>query len=808
MVTCTARLVVAAPASGHGKTTVSTGLMAAYNSRRLAVAPFKVGPDYIDPGYHTLAAGRPGRNLDPVLCGEALMAPLFAHGSRDCDIAVIEGVMGLFDGRLGSRGFGSTAHVAKLLRAPVLLVVDVRHTSRSAAALVAGMSRFDPDLQVAGVVLNQVGSPRHEKEVRDAIAELGIPVVGALPRKLDIETPSRHLGLVPAAEREDAGIRAMGDAVAEHLDLDATLALARTAEELPSPAWDPSEVVTPPSPLRPRIAVSGGRAFTFRYAETDELLVAAGCEPVIFDPMSDASLPENVSGLWMGGGFPEVHATELDANKSLLADIREQVASGLPTVAECAGLLYLCEQVDGNEMVGAISASAQMGARLTMGYRNATTGKDSLLGRVGETIIGHEFHRTVIVDGLDPPTRRAGTGLPVTTPAWVLDGRDDGVATPTMHASYLHVHWAGHPQLAQRFAEAVHHHAGVQRSPDVAEPDLWHHGDRDLSPGLIDFAVNVRRPSPPEWLMRELTHDVDWASYPDAGPAKHAIATHHFVEESMVLPVAGAAEAFTLIARAIPGSGVVVHPQFTEPEAALLSAERQPRRHVLGPEGGFTLDPSRVPAADLMMVGNPTNPTAVLHPAHVLKELPAGVLVVDEAFMDSIPGQPETLISAEMTGRLVLRSLTKTWAIAGIRAGYVVGDPALIRLLADRQPPWSVSTPAVMATVACLGEGPSQEADALAREGAQHRHDLVERLNDIGLHTVPGSAPFVLVDTSPISTESLRGPLAAKGFAVRRGETFPGLDATWLRLTVRTPQQHQHLVETIAQLKEETWQQC
>ncbi len=810
MVTCSARLVIAAPASGHGKTTVSTGLMAALNSRGLAVAPFKVGPDYIDPGYHTLAAGRPGRNLDPVLCGEELIAPLFAHGSRDCDIAVIEGVMGLFDGRLGSRGFGSTAHVAKLLRAPVLLVVDVRHTSRSAAALVAGMSRFDPDVQVAGVVLNQVGSPRHEKEVREAIAELGIPVVGALPRKLDIETPSRHLGLVPAAEREDAGIRAMGDAVAEHIDLDAVLALARTAEELPSPAWDPADVVTPPSPLRPRVAVAGGRAFTFRYAETDELLIAAGCEPVVFDPMSDASLPENVSGLWMGGGFPEVHATELDANKSLLADIRQQVASGLPTVAECAGLLYLCQQVDGHEMVGAIAASAQMGARLTMGYRNATTEKDSLLGRVGETITGHEFHRTVIIDELDATAGRADTEkrVPMTTPAWVLDGRDDGIATPTMHASYLHVHWAGHPQLAQRFAEAVHNHAEVKGSLEVAEPDLWHHGDRDLGPGLVDFAVNVRRPRPPEWLVNELTHDVDWASYPDAGPACRAIAAHHGVEESMVLPVAGAAEAFTLIARAIRGSSLVVHPQFTEPEAALLTAERQPRRHMLRPEEGFTLKPRRVPAADLIMVGNPTNPTSVLHPAHVLKELQAGVLVVDEAFMDSIPGQPETLISAEMTGLLVLRSLTKTWAIAGIRAGYVVGDPALIRLLAHHQPPWSVSTPAVTATVTCLREGPSLEADALAREGYQYRRDLVERLHDIGLRTVPGSAPFILVNTSTISTESLREPLAAKGFAVRRGETFPGLNATWLRLTVRTPQQHQHLVEAIAQLKEETWQQC
>ncbi len=806
MVTCAARLVIAAPASGHGKTTVSTGLMAALTSRGLAVAPFKVGPDYIDPGYHTLAAGRPGRNLDPVLCGEELMAPLFAHGSHGCDIAVIEGVMGLFDGRLGTRGFGSTAHVARLLRAPVLLVVDVRHTSRSAAALVAGMSRFDPDVQVAGVVLNQIGSPRHEKEIREAIAELGIPVVGALPRKLDIEAPSRHLGLVPAAEREDAGIRAMGEAVAEHLDLDAILALARTAEALASPAWDPAAVVSPPSSRRPRVAVAGGRAFTFRYPETDELLIAAGCEPVVFDPMQDATLPANVSGLWLGGGFPEVHATELDANATLLADIRQRVAAGLPTVAECAGLLYLCQSVDGHHMVGAIAADAQMAARLTMGYRNAAADGDTLLGRVGETITGHEFHRTEIIGEGTAPVRVGADGsLTPGVPAWHLDGRTDGVATATLHASYLHVHWAGHPQLAQRFADAVHHHAGGA-GDGVAEPDLHHHGDRDLGLGLIDFAVNVRRPRPPQWLMEELTHDVDWARYPDAAPGRRAIAAHHGVDEAMVLPVAGAAEAFTLVARAIGGSSLVVHPQFTEPEAALLAAGRQPRRHLLLADDGFLLDPLRVPAADLVMVGNPTNPTAVLHPRWALRDLPAKVLVVDEAFMDCIPGQTESLIGADMTGLLVLRSLTKTWSIAGIRAGYVVGDPALIRLLAAQQPPWSVSTPAVTAMVACLRDNSSEEADALAREGAQFRRDLVEQLHQIGLHPVDGVAPFVLVDTASISAESLRQPLADVGFAVRRGETFPGLSRTWLRLAVRTPEDHRRLVEAIASIKETTCQ--
>ncbi|HMR50171.1 MAG TPA: cobyrinate a,c-diamide synthase, partial [Arachnia sp.] len=439
------RVVVAAPASGHGKTTVATGLMAALTARGMGVAPFKVGPDYIDPGYHTLACGRPGRNLDPFLCGESLMAPLLVHGAQGADLAVVEGVMGLFDGRLGTEGFASTAHVARLVQAPVLLVVDVRHTSRSVGALVLGMARFDPSVRVAGVVLNQVGSPRHEAEARAAVELLGVPVLGAMPRNLGIEAPSRHLGLVPAAERDDAGIVAMGHSVAAHLDLEAILALARSAPELDAQAWDPAAVVEPPSAARPRVAVAGGRAFTFRYPETDELLRAAGCEPVVFDPLTDAGLPDGAAGLWLGGGFPEMHAPELVANESLRRAIRDAVSGGMPTIAECAGLLYLSRELDGRPMVGALPGTSAMTARLTMGYREASAPEPSLLGRPGEIVTGHEFHRTAADPG--------------ETAAWLLDGRPDGVATPSLHASYLHVHWAGHPQLAQRFADAVHAYA-------------------------------------------------------------------------------------------------------------------------------------------------------------------------------------------------------------------------------------------------------------------------------------------------------------------------------------------------------------
>lgn len=785
------RFVIAAPASGHGKTTVATGLMAALRGRGVEVAPFKVGPDYIDPGYHTLAAGRPGRNLDPFLCGEELMAPLLLHGSRGADVAVVEGVMGLFDGRLGSDGFASTAHVARLIDAPVVLVVDARHTSRSVGALVLGMATFDPDLRIGGVVLNQIGSPRHEAEARASVERVGVPVLGSLPRNLEIEAPARHLGLVPAAERDDAGIVAMGEVVASHVDLDALLALAGTAPALAAEPWRPP--LSPPAGAgaarRPKVAIAGGRAFTFRYPETDELLIAAGCEPVVFDPLSDTALPPGTAGLWLGGGFPEVHARELAANTALLSAIRDAVADGMPTVAECAGLLYLCRELDGEPMVGALPGTAAMTARLTMGYREATAETDSLLGRVGETITGHEFHRTAADPG-DPP-------------AWLLAGRPDGVATSSIHASYLHTHWAGHPQLAERFTDAVHRRwAGAAATDPPSEPDLAHHGDKDLAPDLVDFAVNVRQPRTPGWLVEAVTRDANWAAYPNPALARAAIAAHHGVDEDMVLPVAGAAEAFTLIARALEGVAVVVHPQFTEPEAALVAAGRVPLRHILSATEGFLLDPGAVPAADLVVVGNPTNPTGVLHRRRDLLALRAGTLVVDEAFLDAVPGQPESLISGDMSKRIVLRSLTKTWALAGIRAGYVVGDPRTIALLSAQQPPWSVSTPALAATVACLAPGRRDEAQRLAVAGEAARADLAGRLRDIGLAPVDGVAPFVLVDTAGFGPGSLREALAARGYAVRRGESFPGLGPTWLRLAARTPDHHAGLVAALVDILE------
>ena len=437
------RVVIAAPATGQGKTTVATGLMAALARAGHEVSGHKVGPDYIDPGYHALACGRPGRNLDPHLVGEERIVPLLLHGAAGADVAVVEGVMGLYDGRVGDDGFSSTAHVAALTRTPVVLVVDISRSSRSIGAVVHGMATWDPTVDVVGVILNQAGSPRHAQEVRSSIS---LPVLGSLPRDDAISAPSRHLGLVPAAERDEAAhtLDRLADSIAEHVDLAAVLDVARSAPDLAAAPWDPAREVTMSSAVRPVVAMAGGRAFTFRYAETEELLRAAGCEVVTFDPLTDPGLPDGTAGIYLGGGFPEIHAADLTANEPLRRALGAAVADGTPTVAECAGLLYLCASLDDAPMVGALPAAAAMTERLTLRYPAAEAVSDSLLTRLGERVTGHEFHRTQVTPG-------AGA-----TPAWSVDGTAIGFASASLHASYLHTHWAGHPQLAQRFADAVH----------------------------------------------------------------------------------------------------------------------------------------------------------------------------------------------------------------------------------------------------------------------------------------------------------------------------------------------------------------
>jgi cobyrinic acid a,c-diamide synthase len=440
-----ARVVIAAPGSGHGKTTIAAGLMAALRARGVDVSGHKVGPDFIDPSYHALATGKPPRNLDPFLQSEDLLVPLLLHGAGE--LAVIEGVMGLFDGALGTEGFASTAHVALLLDAPVVLVVDASAASRSVAATVLGFAKYDRRIELAGVILNKLGSQRHEDEIRAALAPTGIPVLGALRRSEDIHAPSRHLGLVPVDERATESQRLLpklAEWISQRVDLEAVVRVARRAPRLPGTPWSPGASWDGP---RKVVAAAAGQAFTFRYTETGELLAAHGIDVVDLDPLRDKTLPEGCAGLYFGGGFPEVHVEELSANVPLREEVAAAVHGGMPVVAECAGLLYLCRELDGQPMVGALDAEARMTKRGSLGYRRAVAPSAHLLGEAGSRVTGHEFHRTEVLP-------RQGK-----TPAWAWDGAGEGFATPTLHASYLHVHWAGHPELARRFANAVHAYA-------------------------------------------------------------------------------------------------------------------------------------------------------------------------------------------------------------------------------------------------------------------------------------------------------------------------------------------------------------
>ena len=436
------RVVIAAPASGHGKTMLATGLMGALRRAGTRVSGHKIGPDYIDPGYHALATGRPGRNLDPWLVGEQRVAPLLCHGAGDAEIAVIEGVMGLHDGAVGHGGFASTAHVSRLVGAPVVLVLDTAAQGRTAAAVVHGLRSFDPDVRVAGVILNRVGSARHETLLRDAMAEIGVPVLGSVARTEQVVTPSRHLGLIPAAERSAEArlaVDALAELVADGVDLEALRAIARSAPDLDVPAWDAAHEVRPMGD-GVTVAVAGGAAFTFGYPETAELLSAAGAQVVTVDPLHDTALPDGTAGLVIGGGFPEVHADQLSANSLLRKEIAEFDG---PIAAECAGLLYLCRSLDGAPMAGVIEADAAMGPKLSLGYREAVAAADSPVAAAGQRVRGHDFHRT----RTDPAHG--------TQAAWHYDEARHGFSAPRLHAAYLHTHWAGHPAAAERFVAAA-----------------------------------------------------------------------------------------------------------------------------------------------------------------------------------------------------------------------------------------------------------------------------------------------------------------------------------------------------------------
>jgi cobyrinic acid a,c-diamide synthase len=444
------RVVVAGTSSGAGKTTVASGLIAALRAGGLTVQGFKVGPDYIDPSYHALASGRPGRNLDAFLSGPELIAPLVCHGAAGADISVIEGVMGLFDGASGRGELASTAHVAKLLDAPVILVLDASAMARSAAAIVHGFMSFDLEVRVAGVIVNRVASDGHEALLREALAELGVPVLGALRRDPRISVPERHLGLVPAAEHgrgARAALDTLAGAVQRSCELEAIVRLATGSPPLAADPWSPDAAGSPAQP-RTRLGIARGPAFSFHYEENLELLRAAGAELAPFDPTADARLPDGCGALILAGGFPEAFGAELEANAALRSEVSAFAREGRPVLAECGGLLYLCESLDDHAMCGVLPVRAEMGRRLTLGYREARAATITPWLHLAEEVRGHEFHysRLIAADA-------------EAAPAWTLSAhgqtRTEGIVRGGVQASYLHTHWASHPEIATRFVDAA-----------------------------------------------------------------------------------------------------------------------------------------------------------------------------------------------------------------------------------------------------------------------------------------------------------------------------------------------------------------
>ena len=445
------RLVISSPASGQGKTTVSVGLLAALTARGLRASGFKVGPDYVDAGYLGMACGRVGRNLDARLTTQALVTELFSHGSDAADIAIVEGNLGVFDSTSQHRRSHSTAHVAQTLRAPLVLVIDAGAMGQSVAALVHGYRTYDELLWLAGVIFTRVGSDRHEQILREAMQEVDVPVLGAIRRGAMPSLPARHHGLLPVADRSMEAVRAirrLGETMLDQVDLDRLLSIARSAPRLPESTWTPVEALAEagaaPVTTSPLVAVAGGSFFTYSYAENVELLQAAGANVAVVDPLRDERLPEGTQALLFGGGFPEWYVEELSSNVEMSRQVVELARSGAPVVAESSGLVWLAEELDGRPMSGVIPAAARAIEGTVFGYRPATACVNSVLCPAGLQVTGHKNHRTQV-------SPRAGD-----LAAWEWpNGRAEGYVLGNLHASYLNLHWAQHPQMASRFVSRI-----------------------------------------------------------------------------------------------------------------------------------------------------------------------------------------------------------------------------------------------------------------------------------------------------------------------------------------------------------------
>ncbi|WP_445247932.1 cobyrinate a,c-diamide synthase [Microcoleus sp. OTE_8_concoct_300] len=484
-------LVIAAERSGAGKTTVTIALLAYLIRRGLNVQSFKVGPDYIDPMFHAFVTGRPCRNLDPVLTSESYVKKCFSRHIQDVNCALVEGVMGLFDGvsrkkeekeelrwespeaeQNYSISFASTAHVAYLLNLPVLFVIDCSRLSGSVAAIAHGFRSFNPDLKFAGLVLNRVASDRHLELLQDALKPLNLPILGVLRRDEAVTIPDRHLGLIPAEELPNlhAAIDKLADLAAVSFDWDQLLPLLAAtgngggegSEQLSGRHSLPSGIITQKDDVvnslgkqfGVRIAVARDRAFNFYYQDNLDLLEELGAELVFWSPLDDSVFPNNVQGLYFGGGFPEVFAQKLSGNVLIRDAVRNAIFSGMPTYAECGGLMYLCDSIvdfDGNSWqgVGVLQTSAAMGKRLTLGYREAVALRDSSVLTALDEVWGHEFHRShLTVEPSNPVYHSWRYGK-----RGEVEAVAEGWGVCQVHASYLHLHWGARRDIPARFLQ-------------------------------------------------------------------------------------------------------------------------------------------------------------------------------------------------------------------------------------------------------------------------------------------------------------------------------------------------------------------
>jgi cobyrinic acid a,c-diamide synthase len=455
-------LVIAGERSGVGKTTVTLAILSFLSRQKNKVQSFKVGPDYIDPMFHTAITGRPCRNLDPVLTSESYVRACFARHCQGVDYAIVEGVMGLFDGVKSIKpnhtssseseilrlypDFSSTAHIARLLNLPVLLVIDCSRLSGSVAAIAHGYRSFDSRINLVGVILNRVGSDRHLTLLKDALEPLNIPILGILRRQEEITIPDRHLGLVPSAELNYletifARLAHLAQTCFDWEKLFPYLSIS-LSPRLPFPSYPHT------SPIK--IAIARDRAFNFYYQDNLDILEELGAKLIPWSPLEDEKLPDGVGGLFLGGGFPEVFAQSLSENHLAKEVVRKAIASGMPTYAECGGLMYLCDRIIDFEgrswsMVGILSTMVDMRKSLTLGYRQATAIEDSLLFKAGETVIGHEFHRSSLTSPLPSPL------FEMRSYSLNSDPYTEGWRSHQLHASYLHLHFGESLFIPQRF---------------------------------------------------------------------------------------------------------------------------------------------------------------------------------------------------------------------------------------------------------------------------------------------------------------------------------------------------------------------